>query len=54
MAKRDIEVGDEIFFNYGENYNLDWTRLDNHVSNVLLEYKKAKGKRGGKKLKRIK
>lgn len=27
-ASKDIKVGDEILFNYGENYQLDW----------LLEY----------------
>jgi SET domain-containing protein len=35
FAKKDIKAGEELLFNYGNDYQLDWTKIDNNVTRLL-------------------
>lgn len=41
-AIRDITAGEELLFNYGENYQLDWTIHDKKITRLLLAIKEHK------------
>lgn len=46
-AKKDIEFGDELFFDYGDSYTLNWKYVYKHLTsymNKVLEKKKSSSK----------
>lgn len=52
FANKNIEAGEELLFNYGNDYQLDWTKVDNAVTKVLSGCSYSKSKKTGRKNRR--
>jgi SET domain-containing protein len=49
FANRNINVGEELLFDYGDDYNLDWTKVDNAVTKTLSTFNFLKNKKLGRR-----
>lgn len=52
FANKDIKAGEELLFNYGGDYQLEWTKIDNAVTRLLCAASQTKFKKIARKPKR--